>query len=413
MTEPVLYFDVADGKPKETTWEEVMQAAERIRVFFSAIRERFVERDGLANVIMYALLLREHVLVSGPPGTAKTALTDAVVQGIKGARQWRCDMSRFMSESHVFGDFDVKRAQTEGVLVHRTEGSLLDAHVAVLGEFLDTNDALLRSLLRVLNEREFIRGPQRLNIPLMTALANTNTPPHEVQSEKPQLEAVLDRFLFWISVEPVKEPANRLRMLNMFLERKQSEPLPPLELKDVVMVSGVILCMNLVKDAYLIQAYEELVRVFGEERKRPVTDRRFNKGVQTLEASALLAGRVEATWDDLPQTGLVFIESPEDKDHFAKALQTVSGKWRDEAQKAKTDAELAAVDSFRPRIPTQDPVQVPATELVVLKRELMRLRREVDAFAVTTPAASGRKAEILAAIDKQHESVDLCINKIE
>ncbi len=412
MAANVRYFDIQSGRTEETTWDQVGESAGKIRTFFTAIKDRFVERDALAEVIMYALLLREHVLVSGPPGTAKTALTDAVVMGIEGARQWRCDMSRFMSEAHVFGDFDVKRAQETGVLMHRTEGSLLDAHVAVLGEFLDTNDALLRSLLRVLNEREFIRGPQRLNIPLMTALANTNSPPYKVVEEKPQLEAVLDRFLFWIDVEPVKEPSNRLRMLKMFLERKQSEPLPPLKLEDVVRVSGVVLCENLVQDPYLIQAYEELVRIFGDKRGKPSTDRRFNKGAQMLEASALLSGRQEASWDDLSQVGKILIEKPDDKQYFADALTQIGAKWQDQAHQAKTDAELAAIDSFRQRIPPADPQQIPATELVDLLRDILRLQREVESYATSSPAAAGSKAEVMATIEAKRSEVDACIKRV-
>lgn len=400
------------GKEVTASWSQIFEAAARIQAFFRAVQKRFVERDEIIKILKYAFLLREHVLIYGPPGTAKTAIADTVVRNIRSAKSWRCDLSRFMSEPQVFGDFDIKRAQDTGELVHRTDGSILEADFANLGELLDCNTALLRSLLRVLNEREFLRGPQQLNVPLLTAVANTNVPPHDAMKKDPMLEAVLDRFLFWEPVDYVKEPAGRLEMLRMFLARKHSDPLPELSLDDVLLVSGVVLKVNLITDEFVLQAYEELARKFAEKRGRIITDRRLNKGVQIIQASAVLDGETTVDWDDLAHAELVLVDLPSDRSHFKAAYDEVMPKWRDAALQAQAANETVALEGIEARIPQTVAAGANPDDLVATKRLLLKLRRDAESVAVTTTSATAKRAAVLATVDAKVAEVQAAIDTV-
>jgi MoxR-like ATPase len=57
-------------------------AAGRFQNFFSELSETFVEREDVLQQIALALLSREHVLMTGPPGTAKSQLASSVLRRI-------------------------------------------------------------------------------------------------------------------------------------------------------------------------------------------------------------------------------------------------------------------------------------------------------------------------------------------
>src|SRR4051812_48479224 len=56
-----------------------LEAATAFRRFFVELREAFIEREALFLQLELALLCREHVLIIGPPGTAKSAVASAVL----------------------------------------------------------------------------------------------------------------------------------------------------------------------------------------------------------------------------------------------------------------------------------------------------------------------------------------------
>jgi len=228
---------------------------------------RFVEREDVIRKIMYAFMMREHVLLDGPTGSAKSDLIDTCIEGIVDATIWQMDLTRFTTDTHLFGNYDVRKMREEGHMVHMTDGSLAEANFAKTGEFFDASDATLRTLLGVLNERRITRGPQMLQFPLLTVIADTNFNPHQLSNRASQLEAVVDRFLFHTSTAYVEDPANRLTMLDVSLDGMgRKAPLPKLSLADVELVSGAVRAMNLVSDPYIRQAYEQLTRIYSGKR---------------------------------------------------------------------------------------------------------------------------------------------------
>ncbi len=351
------YIDLQKN-PQPTTWERIMAAVAAIQAYFQAIERRFVERDLLVRQLMHAMMMREHVLIDGPSGAAKSMLIRTVFSGIREAKVWSMDLTQFTTETHLFGAYDVRVMQGTGRMVHMTDGTIADAHFAEIGELMDASDAALRTLLGALNERVTRKGPQIIELPLLTAVADTNFGPESLgETRRAKLDAVIDRFLFRVPVGYVKDPRNRLAMLDMSCERVLQAPLPPVTLEDFVIVSGSVHGMNLIQDAYVRQAYEELTRLFSERRVaangKPLSDRRYIHGAQILEIAALLAGRREVNLEDLAITEYVLAHTEKERELLLTIRREILGEWVKRASRREIEGEIQQLSDMTAQIPQQ------------------------------------------------------------
>ena len=62
--------------------ERFEAAGARFVAFFNELGRTFVEREELLAQVALALLSREHVLMTGPPGTAKSGVASAVLRRV-------------------------------------------------------------------------------------------------------------------------------------------------------------------------------------------------------------------------------------------------------------------------------------------------------------------------------------------
>ena len=105
-------------------------ASERFRGFFEELSRAFVERDDLLAQIALALLSREHVLMTGPPGTAKSGIAAAVLGRIVDERTGEPSVfARQFTESTVqtdlVGPIDFKTLMQTGHTEHFTDEGML------------------------------------------------------------------------------------------------------------------------------------------------------------------------------------------------------------------------------------------------------------------------------------------------
>lgn len=178
------------------------ESAAAFRAFFDELREAFVERDTLFTQLELALLCREHVLIIGPPGTAKSAIAGAVLGRIVDEKTGRPSLfSKQLAENTVqtdlIGPVDFKVLTETGRTEYLTEEGMLGATHAFLDEVFDGRDMLLRSILNVLHERELKHGrkvtPGRCECAVMTS----NRYLSEVLQRSPEtLQAFADRVSF-------------------------------------------------------------------------------------------------------------------------------------------------------------------------------------------------------------------------
>jgi MoxR-like ATPase len=172
--------------------------AEQLRSVVARARWGLVERELLVEAVILCAVAGEHLLVVGPPGTAKSQAVRRVASGL-GGRYFEYLLGRFTEPNEVFGPVDLRRLR-DGIVEVETAGMLPEADVAFLDEVFLGSTAILNTLLGILNERTFRRGSTTMTCPLRVCVGATNVLP-----EDPALAAFADRFLARVFVEPVAD----------------------------------------------------------------------------------------------------------------------------------------------------------------------------------------------------------------
>jgi MoxR-like ATPase len=259
-----------------------------LRQAILAAREGLVERETLVESIVLAAVAGEHVLVIGPPGTAKSEAARRVARAL-GGRTFEYLLGRFTEPNEIFGPIDLRRLR-EGVVAVETSGMLPEAEIAFLDEVFLGSTAILNTLLSLLNERVFRRGSTTLNVPLRVAIGASNALP-----EEESLAAFADRFLIRVFVEPVADPfLETLLAEGWAVGRAPLEPVPG-AMAALDALAGALRTVDMVP---VRDALAHAIRLL---RKADVAlaDRRVVRLQKLVAAAALLDGRTTATPADL------------------------------------------------------------------------------------------------------------------
>src|SRR6267142_5988168 len=170
------------------------------REVVDVLKQRFVGRDEVIDLIALAVVAGEHLFLHGPPGTAKSALIRHFAQSVKG-RYFEYLLTRFSEPNEVFGPIDLARLR-DGTVATVTDGMLPEAEFAFLDELFNANSAILNNLLTVLNERVYRRGAETHRLPLVSLFSASNHLP-----EDEALRALFDRFLLRCQVKSLRREA--------------------------------------------------------------------------------------------------------------------------------------------------------------------------------------------------------------
>ena len=174
---------------------------ERLRALIDDLQHGLLERGAAVRLLLLAALAGEHVLLIGPPGTAKSELARRLHRAFDGARYFERLLTRFSTPEELFGPLSLKALEDDRY-ERLTEGYLPTASIAFLDEVFKANSAILNALLTLLNEREFDNGSRRARTPLISVVGATN----EVPAEE-ALMAFYDRFLVRVPVTAVSDSA--------------------------------------------------------------------------------------------------------------------------------------------------------------------------------------------------------------
>ena len=159
---------------------------------FDAVRreleQKFLAKEEIIRLMLIAAIAGEHMVLIGPPGTAKSAVIRAFARMID-AKYFEYLLTRFSEPNELFGPVDIQGFRS-GTYRRVTTGMLPEAEIVFLDEAFKANSAILNSLLTLLNERRFNNGASVVRVPLISLFAASN----EVPSSD-NLDAIFDRFL--------------------------------------------------------------------------------------------------------------------------------------------------------------------------------------------------------------------------
>lgn len=262
-------------------------AASAVRDALSDAGRGLVEREAMVELIALSAVAGEHLLVIGPPGTAKSEAVRRTARALGGS-YFEYLLGRFTEPSELFGPVDLRKLR-EGLVETETTGMLPEADIAFLDEVFLGSTAILNTLLGLLNERTFRRGHTRMRCPLRVCVGAANALP-----EDESLAAFADRFLARIFVEPVPDP--RLEDLlagGASLWGDGAGRHASLEALDVL--------AQVAREADLAPVRPHLAHALRSLRAAglALSDRRAVKVQRLVAAAAVLAGRPVPSTSDL------------------------------------------------------------------------------------------------------------------
>ena len=286
----------------------------RIRQSFTDVGRGLIERDTETRLLVLAALCGEHLLLLGPPGTAKSALSRQLSRALR-APYFERQLTRFSVPEELFGPLSLTELQQDRY-VRKTEGYLPSCSIAFIDEIFKANSAILNSLLTIINEREFDNGNQRVHVPLICLVGASNEPPDD-----DELDALFDRFLLRRWVKPVSRAARPalLELQNGSMPRTHEacktelKPFTEVEVKELKAIAKATVTIP----QEVKQLIEDLLS-FLDESGVYVSDRRLVKAATMLRVAAWTSGRTTVTKYDCLLLQHVFWKHPEEAEKISE-----------------------------------------------------------------------------------------------
>jgi len=188
------------SNPIESSREKLLQVE---KVLNSAV----IGHEDFIKALMLATVSGEHIVVIGPPGTAKSYAVHTFAK-LVGAKYYFYLLTKFTSFDELFGSVDII-SLSKGEF-KRNWSRIVTSELVFLDEIFKANSAILNALLSLLQER-VVYDPmtgQAIQANLHTAVGASNETP-----EDPELQALYDRFSVKVFIDYINDDAMLLKAI--------------------------------------------------------------------------------------------------------------------------------------------------------------------------------------------------------
>jgi MoxR-like ATPase len=277
----------------------------------NALNAKFFEREKEVEGILVALLSRQHMLMIGPAGTAKSALSVELAKIVQGTEYFQWLLTRFSTPEEVFGPLSLKDLE-QGVYKRNTATKMPEANLVFLDEIFKANSAILNSLLTLINERLFYNNGTPVKVPLMSVIGASNEYPEEGEG----LEALFDRFLLRFELDYI---ADEMNFVSMMRSTGQNQVMPSMPMDELVQLQ-FFTDMVTIPD----EVYETLSKIRNELRDEGIrpSDSRFKQSLSVLQAKALINQRQVVKVDDIVILENALWETVDQKDNVSLIVRS-------------------------------------------------------------------------------------------
>lgn len=295
------------------------------------------ERQAAIRGMLLATLSKTNILLLGSAGIAKSALIEQWNRRITESKYFAWLLTKFTPPEELFGPPSLKGLEEERY-TRVTRGKLPEANTVFLDETFKANSSILNSLLTVMNERIFYNDGAPVPLDIVTIAGASN----EIPESEDGLDAFFDRFLLKFYLKPIQEGSNFSKMMrstDMNATPKNTITLAEIRLAQEEIAKVVI------PDVVL----NSIVKLRDELRKEgiSVTDRTFKISTGIIKAQAFLAGRTEATTEDLEIYKNICWNKPEQATQVHSLILKLIAPEKNKILKYYEDCQLVVKEVYK------------------------------------------------------------------
>lgn len=317
----------------------LQSAQAKMQQIYVEMNNLFVERDELIKIMQLAIATGTNLLMLGPPGTAKSAITYELCGRIENANYFQWMLNKTSDPSEVFGPFSVKEMENDKFL-RITTGKLPEAHIAFMDEVFKSNAPTLNALLTIMNEHIFYNDGKPQPVPLISMFGASNEPP-----EDETLDAMYDRFIFRMNVQYIHDAANKKRMHSNYIDGRAG--LLGLAAKTTISLTELQTLQQAAKAVRVPKdVINKFIRLINDLDRQAihVSDRRQNECFKIMQGSAVLRGSNVVGLDDFKSLIYVLWEKEEHIPLIESAILKMVNPYDDRFKELKENFNQVKTD---------------------------------------------------------------------
>lgn len=341
-----MAVQIKDNKVDVTKLMPIVQQFQGVR---REIEGFVFERKDIIKMALIAIMAKEHMLLIGPPGVAKSMIINQITQRIQGASLFEILMHSMVTEKDLFVSSVSTEQEAKGSIssfrtVYHTDGATLgNSLFAFLDEIYKSNEKTRDSLLQLMNERKYSLNKKLYTSDMMAMFFASNELPETDGTDG--AAAFHDRILIRANIRPISDPANRMKVFKTQLAHRRNTVLNQVPNRSMMKIADIRTLQNAVPLVYVpTEVMERLVDLkekVSQDLEIYISDRRLERTLTLLQARALLDGRNEVERGDLTLARFVFWT---DTDHYDKVESLVRNNVLTPEERRLRDIKSAAFE---------------------------------------------------------------------
>jgi len=361
---------------------------DRILAVRQDLTNNLLERETAIEAALLALLCRAHLLLLGPPGTAKSLMVRCLCSHLQSGVYWEKLLTKYTVPEELFGPLSLS-ALEQDQYIRITSGTLVEAHIAFLDEIFKANSSALNAILGVIgNERLYHENGQSIPVPLLSMFGASNETP-----EDDSLNALYDRFLLRVTVPYLADDDSMRKLLTL----QPAKPGTTLTLKDLEVAQQQVQAIPLTDDA--LEAIISIKHALETEGVS-VSDRRWQACATLVRAKGWMEGESQTNSDHCEVLVHSLWSDPQQQRVVERVVSRVANPLNLEA----VELEDAAKDLYDQR-PNPDDADL-TSKLEPLLKQLGDIHTRLEQRVQAAPSSRSLRArQALGKVESWHSSL--------